>query len=339
MALKEYQALIFDTRSIQRYIFAGNKLKTNIGASYIVDTLFNDILIEKNFNLQTEERPTMKKTILAATVAGLVAVGTFCCAAPVERESIGQVALLQSLAQGYFGGTITAGELRTMGDTGIGTFEGLNGEMIVVDGTIYQALGDGKVVVCPDSTIIPYATVTFFDKDVALNLKDIKNKAEFEKVLNAAVKKHGANSFYMVRLDATFSSILFRSEYGSKEPYPTLVEALKGKQTEFTEKNIKGTLVGLYCPAYMGELNSVGWHFHFISDDKKKGGHILELSLKQGTIWLDKTDKFNMVLHDDKKFHDINLGKDMSADIRSAEQDTKGKMKQIKSTSKNSKLS
>ena len=251
-------------------------------------------------------------------------------AAQSDRESIAQVALLQSLSQGYFGGTVTAGELRTLGDTGIGTFEGLNGEMIVLDGKVYQALGDGRVIVAPDKTIIPYATVTFFDQDIAIKLKDIKDKAEFEKILNEAVHKHGANSFYMVKLHAQFDSVLFRSEYGSKEPYPTLVEALKGKQTEFTEKKINGTLVGLYCPSYMGELNSVGWHFHFLSDDKQKGGHILELSLKEGKIYLDKTDKFTMILHDDKKFHDINLAKDMKEDIRSAEQDTKSNMQEKK---------
>lgn len=272
-----------------------------------------------------------KKKIFAAAFAGLLTLGvgvgsSEAGAAPVERESIAQVALLQSLAQGYFGGTINAGELRALGDTGIGTFEGLNGEMIVLDGVVYQALGDGRVIAAPDSTIIPYATVTYFDADIAVDLKNVKDKAAFEKVLNEAVHKHGANSFYMVKLHTEFSSVLFRSEYGSQEPYPTLVEALKGKQTEFTEKDIQGTLVGLYCPSYMGELNSVGWHFHFLSDDKQKGGHILELSLAEGTVYLDQTDKFTMILHDDKKFHDINLAKDMKEDIRSAEQDTKGKL-------------
>ena len=273
----------------------------------------------------------IKRKVMAASIAGLVALGAGIgvsegAAAPADRESIAQIALLQSLAQGYFGGTVTVKDLRAMGDVGIGTFEGLNGEMIVLDGTVYQALGDGRVIVSPDKTIIPYATVTFFDSDIPVELKNIRNKAEFEKALNDAVQRHGVNSFYMVKLPAEFSSVLFRSEYGSKEPYPTLVEALKGKQTEFTEKNIKGTLVGLYCPSYMGELNSVGWHFHFISEDKKKGGHILELSLKEGTAYLDQTDRFTMVLHDDKKFHDINLAKDMKEDIRSAEQDTKGKL-------------
>lgn len=272
-----------------------------------------------------------KKKIIAAVLAGLMTMGiemgmSTADAAQADRESIAQIALLQSLAQGYFGGTITSGQLRTLGDTGIGTFEGLNGEMIVLDGKVYQALGDGRVIEAPDKTIIPYATVTFFDQDIAVKLTDIKDKAAFEQALNNIVQKNGVNSFYMVKLPAEFATILFRSEYGSKEPYPTLVEALKGKQTEFSEKNIKGTLVGLYCPSYMGELNSVGWHFHFISEDKKKGGHILELSLKDGTAYLDKTDKFTMILHDDQKFHEINLAKDMKADIRSAEQDTKGKM-------------
>lgn len=272
---------------------------------------------------------TKKKNLIAAAV--LTGVFTFgasqAYAEQADRESLVQVALLQSLAQGYFGGTITSGELRKLGDTGIGTFEGLNGEMIVLDGKVYQALGDGTVFTAPDKTLIPYATVTFFDEDIPVKLTDIKDKKDFESALNAAVQKEGCNSFYMVKLPAEFESVLFRSEYGSEEPYPTLVEALKGKQTEFTEKNIKGTLVGLYCPSYMGELNSVGWHFHFISEDKKKGGHILELSVKDATAYLDKTDKFTMILHNDKMFHDINLAKDMAEDIRSAEQDTKGKMK------------
>ena len=42
---EKLRALLFDTRSIQRYIYSGNRLSTNIGASYIVDRLFYDVLI------------------------------------------------------------------------------------------------------------------------------------------------------------------------------------------------------------------------------------------------------------------------------------------------------
>ena len=43
---KILRALLFDTRSSQRYICNGDRLRTNIGASYIVDRLFDDILID-----------------------------------------------------------------------------------------------------------------------------------------------------------------------------------------------------------------------------------------------------------------------------------------------------
>ena len=272
-------------------------------------------------------RINLKRKIALAVMAGLLA-GSVGYASPAvaERESLNQVALLQSLAQGYFGGTVKVRDMRSLGDIGIGTFEGLNGEMIMLDVTVYQALGDGRVVVADDQEAVPYATVTYFDNDVSVRLSDVKDKAAFEKILDEKVKEFGENSFYMIRLHTEFSSVLFRSEYGSQKPYPTLVEALKGKQTEFTAKNIKGTLVGLYCPNYMGGLNTPGWHFHFLSDDRKQGGHILELSLKQGSVEFDKTDKFTMILHDDKAFHEMNLAKDMSKDISSAEKDTQSAM-------------
>ncbi|MCR5559102.1 MAG: acetolactate decarboxylase [Schwartzia sp.] len=272
-------------------------------------------------------KTNLKKKLALALAAGLlVGSGGYASPALAERESLNQIALLQSLAQGYFGGTVTVRDMRSLGDVGIGTFEGLNGEMIMLDGTVYQALGDGRVVVADDRTAVPYATVTYFDDDIHVGMKDVKDKESFEKLLNAEVKKCGENSFYMIKLHTEFSSILFRSEYGSRKPYPTLVEALKGKQTEFTAQNIKGTLVGLYCPNYMGGLNTPGWHFHFISDDRQQGGHILELSLKEGTVEIDKTDKFTMILHDDPEFHRMNLAKDMSKDIKSAEHDTQSDM-------------
>ena len=240
----------------------------------------------------------LKKKCAAALLAGLVACSS-AYAATADRETIQQVALLQSLAQGYFGGTVTVKQLRSVGDTGIGTFKGLNGEMIVLDGTVYQALGSGEVVVANDKDTVPFSNVTFFDKDITLPLTDIANKAALEERLNKIV-----------------------NEKGAQEPYPTLVGALKEKQTEFTHKNITGTVVGLFCPNYMGGLNSTGWHFHFISDDKKHGGHVLELTFQSGKVLIDKTDKFNMLIPDDKPFQSLNLAKDMKEDIRQAEQDT-----------------
>lgn len=55
---KEVGAILLDTRSIQKYVFSCNKLKTNVGASYLVDGIFNDLMqkiVLPSFNLKMPE--------------------------------------------------------------------------------------------------------------------------------------------------------------------------------------------------------------------------------------------------------------------------------------------
>ena len=263
-----------------------------------------------------------KKILINSTLAGTILFNVANAAEPVEKETVNQVALLQSLTLGYFDGTITAAELKTLGNIGIGTFEGLDGELIMLDGVIYRANQNLEINVIADKVKIPFSNVTFFEKDFAIKLQNVPDKNSLEEKLNALVQKHGANAFYFVKIPATFNSILVRSEAGQKKPYPTLVQALQATQQEKTFENAKGTIVGLYCPDYMGGLNSVGWHFHFVSEDKTFGGHVLNLNISKGTAEFDKTDNFNMILPKKKNFSTLDLAQDLSKDIHSAEQDS-----------------
>lgn len=266
----------------------------------------------------------MKKFLGATFLAGTMLFNTATAApVPADRETVYQVALLQSLTMGYFDGSVTVKELKKHGDTGIGTFTGLDGEMIVLDGVVYRANRDCKINVMNDKDGVPFSNVTFFDKDFSVKLSNVADKESLEKILNEQVNKHGRNSFYMIKLSGTFNEILVRSESGSKEPYPTLVEALK-TQNEVTRQNISGTIVGLYCPDFMSSLNSVGWHFHFISADKTYGGHVLGLNLKSGEVQFDKTDSLDVKLPKKNNFHTLNFNQDLKEEIRIAEQDSQG---------------
>lgn len=262
----------------------------------------------------------MKKFLAASALASAVIFNTAAAATP-DRETINQIALLQSLTLGYFDGTTTVTELKTLGDTGLGTFDGLNGELIMLDGTVYRANQNCELTAADAKATVPFANVTFFDRDFALRLRDIADKNALEARLNEAVDKRGRNVFYMVRLTADFNEILVRSEAAQKKPYPTLVEALAATQQERTLRNTTGTIVGLYCPPQMQSLNATGWRFHFVSSDKKFGGHVLELNLRTGEAQFDKTDSFSMRLPAKKNFNELNLGQDLSADINSAEKD------------------
>jgi len=261
---------------------------------------------------------TIKKILTASLLATTFAFNSVQAA---DRETINQIALLQSLTVGYFDGSITVKNLKKLGDTGIGTFEGLNGEMVFLDGVVYQGDQNCHANIMGDKETVPFSNVTFFDKDFTENLSTIETKTELEEHLNQIVKRLGENSFFMVKIPAHYAEILIRSEQGQQKPYPTLVQALQKTQYEVTLQDVDGTIVGLYCPAFMSSLNSVGWHFHFISSDKKFAGHVLDLNLQFGELQLDQTDKFAMVLPSQDSFHKLNLGQDLSEDIRKAEQD------------------
>ena len=240
-----------------------------------------------------------------------------------DRETVYQVALLQSLTQGYYDGIIPVSELKKHGDIGIGTFEGVNGEMIVLEGTVYQALGDGIVQVAADNETVPFSNVTFFDKDIAVDMSGIDNMSAFKSELDKAVNDNGKNMFYVVKVNGTFDKMLVRSELKQEKPYKSLDKALETDQREFTYENISGTVVGLYCPDYMSGLNAAGWHFHFISDDRTKGGHMLELSFKEAKAELDITPSFDMKLSDNADFQSMELAKNVDEAIKKVETDTK----------------
>ncbi len=236
-----------------------------------------------------------------------------------NRETVYQVALLQSLTQGYYDGIIKVSELKQHGDTGIGTFEGVNGEMIVLDGKVYQALGDGSVQEADDNETVPFSNVTFFDKDLSATLAQTADINSLKDTLTKTVSDNGRNLFYMVKISGTFQKMNVRSELKQEKPYKSLDKALATDQREFNYENIAGTVVALYCPDYMGGLNTPGWHFHFISDDKTKGGHILDLAFESAQAEFDATQDFDMYLSENAEFQKMELSKDVSDAIKKVE--------------------
>lgn len=260
------------------------------------------------------------KNLLAAVfAAGLMFTNNAVDAA--DKECLYQPGLLQSLTLGYYDGFITVKDLKKLGNIGIGTFQGVNGEMILLDGHMYQALGDGTVVEASPKELVPFADVTSFEVDGTKELSNIATLGELKAVLDGLVMQEGKNNFFVIKAKGSFNSILVRSELKQYPPYRTLAVALAEDQREFTYDNIDGTMVALYCPEYMKGINTPGWHFHFISEDKQKGGHVLAANLKKAKLEYDVTRGFKMLLPKDKAFAELDLAKDQSEDIRKVEQE------------------
>lgn len=242
-----------------------------------------------------------------------------CEVAEQNRDVLYQVSLLQSLANGDYTGSITVGKLKQHGNIGIGTFDRLNGEMIMLDGETYRASGDGRLEMVSDQETIPFCVATYLDADETKNLKDILNFDTLCGLLDQMVAEKGVNRFYMIRIDGMFREVNLRSVHAQEGPYKRLTEVMEHDQTFFDYTDIEGTLVGIYCPPYMSYLNAVGWHLHFISKDRTKGGHVLGLNIADAVLTWDDTDGFQMQLPQNEMFSGFDLTVDQSEDLEKIE--------------------
>jgi acetolactate decarboxylase len=195
-----------------------------------------------------------------------------------------QVSTLNSLSAGNFDGNFSAGELKKYGNIGIGTFNGLDGEMIELDGVIYQVKSSGTVVPIKDFEGIPFAMVTYFQTDRILIINKSMNYTELQEYLNATLPSK--DIFYSFKVMGTFEYVKARSPQEQYKPYPNLTEALK-TQSIFNFNNINGTIVGFWCPASASSLNLNDYHFHFIDEKRNSGGHVLDLKFKNVIVEID----------------------------------------------------
>jgi acetolactate decarboxylase len=227
-------------------------------------------------------------------------------AAADGNQKLVQVSTINALIKGIYEGDTTIGELRKHGSFGIGTFNHLDGEMLALDGTVYQVTGDGKVHVVPDSVKTPFASVTNFQANTTTPSLNADSYEALKKMVDAGLPSE--NLFYAVKVSGSFPQMKVRSVPRQAEPYRPLTEVVK-EQSVFDYADTSGTLVGFRCPDYVQGVNVADYHMHFISSDKAQGGHVLGFKLKDGTVEVDQLSDFRLLLPQDQEF--------MAADLSS----------------------
>lgn len=233
-----------------------------------------------------------------------------------------QVSTLNALLLGYTRKVVSVEELLENGDTGLGTFENIDGEMIMVDGHCYRAADDGTVTEMPPEKGVPFASVSFLIGSRKFELDAVENIDALKSLLNLKIEEgFGLNSMHMVRIDGFFEMVDARSENGLKSQHVELKDILNLNQKSFTFSNVQGTLVCLYYPDYMAGINAAGWHFHFVSEDRSKGGHVFNVVMKKGTAILDKISKIEMQLPWEASFDTYALTSVSQKDVKKVEQE------------------
>lgn len=256
-----------------------------------------------------------KYSIIGALLA-IMALATLPCAYCADNDVLFQVSTIDALLQGVFDGFFAFEALKTHGDFGIGTFDSLDGEMVALDGDYYQIKADGVAYPVRDDMTSPFSTVTHFEADQTIEIRNASNFTELSLQLDKQLPSK--NAFYALRIDGTFPYIKTRSVPKQEKPYPRLADACKN-QSVFVLNNTKGTIVGIWAPDFSEGLNVPGYHFHFITEDKKAGGHILDLKVDEATGNLDITSGFAMQLPTSGDFYNVDLTQDLQSELETIE--------------------
>jgi len=218
------------------------------------------------------------------------------------RDVLFQTSFYNALDKGVAEGETTFKDLKQHGDFGIGTFNAVDGEMVGFDGKFYQVKVNGVAYPVDDSMQTPFSFVTSFEPDKRASLGEAANYEQLKGQLDKLLPTK--NIFHAIKIQGTFKYIKARSVPRQKRPYPPLAEVFK-VQRIFEFRDVRCTLVGFYCPSYVAGLNIPGYHFHFLTEDKKAGGHVFECHMEKALVEIDHISALYLALPETDDFFKV----------------------------------
>jgi acetolactate decarboxylase len=280
--------------------------ETNRGASMPTLT----VVIPSSLDIAARDSAADRRTSLDNLVGA--ALGEYLDS---NQHRMYQISTSTALVDGVAHGAVSAQTLLEHGNFGLGTFENLEGEMVILDSAIYQIKSDGSVTRREDDFKIPFAVVTRFQEEENFAAQGIGCLKDLERACDP--HRESNNLFYALKVEGVFEAVHARA-VSSIAPETTLIDAAK-EQKEFYFSNIEGTLVGLWSPVYSSAFNVPGYHFHFISKDRTRGGHVLQCRARALRVGLQMLCEYDVRLPSEGAFLSADLSKDPAAELAKAE--------------------
>lgn len=259
------------------------------------------------------------KIVRYSLLAIILTLSTFGCASlPANHDILFQASTIDALLVGVYDGDMTFAELKRHGDFGLGTFNGLDGEMIALDGKFYQVKHDGIAYPVKDSMKTPFSVVTFFEPDESLHMDARLNDEQLKTYLDERIPTE--NIFYAFKIEGVFGYVKTRSVPAQEKPYAALVDAVK-HQSVFEFHDVKGTIVGFRTPGFLRGINVPGYHLHFITEDRKGGGHVLAFWVEHADVKIDFMSELCVVLPKGAGFAEADLTEEKNSELEAVEKD------------------
>jgi len=210
--------------------------------------------------------------------------------ANTERAAI-QAGTISAMLDGCYEGDITIGQLLRLGTDGIGTVQNLDGELIVLHGAAYSARADGSVVIVGAETKTPFAVLTRFEPSPSTAVDAMAFQAFLAHLDSVAPDA----PVIAIRASGEFKNLHLRSIEKQYPPYRPLHEVV-ADQTEWHFDKSDGDVIGFRFPDTLAGVEVQGWHLHFLSKDRKHGGHVISLDVLTAQVELNSCDQLHVEL-------------------------------------------
>jgi acetolactate decarboxylase len=234
----------------------------------------------------------------------------------IPVHTLFQVSISGALVAGVYDREVSVQSILQHGDFGLGTFANLDGEMVILDGRVYQVQGTGHVSEAAPDAGAPFAVVTRFSPQTDVETKPLGSFKDLE--ARCDEYRNSGNIFYALRLDGCFGRVRTRA-VNPPQPGTRLVDAAKA-QSEFSFSDIDGTLVGLWSPGFSSAFSISGYHFHFLSKDRRHGGHLLDVEAGPLRLKVEALTDFHLALPESEAFLKADLSKNTAEELAYAEQ-------------------
>jgi acetolactate decarboxylase len=236
-----------------------------------------------------------------------------------EREPhvLFQASTIGALLEGAFEGDLSFAELAEHGDLGLGTLNHLDGEMIALDGEFFRADVEGRAWPVAPEERTPFAVVTRFEPTVDERLPAAERSHEELLARLDELAPPGASSC-AIRLDGRFALVRARSVPRQSPPYRPLTEVV-ADQRVFELSEVEGTMLGFRFPSYAEGIEVGGFHLHFLSADRSRGGHVLGSRSGGLRVRIDPSDDLHVELPPEVELRDPDLAAETHAAVEAVE--------------------
>jgi acetolactate decarboxylase len=218
-----------------------------------------------------------------------------------------------ALLDGIYDGDVTIAEILSHGDFGLGTFNRLDGEMVVLDGVCYHLHADGSVTRADDQERTPFAAMTWFHADHAFDIDGPTDRNGLTAAIDARIDS--VNLIYALRITGQFSAVHTRTVTKQDPPYVGMTEATKN-QRETVLDDTEGVMAGFRMPDYEQGVTVAGYHLHYLDREHARGGHVLDFEMTRGRVEISTRSDLHLSLPTTPQFLQAHLDRgDLDADI------------------------